>query len=1196
MENQPDIVGKKEKSKNNNKINIEEIDTKNKNIKYTFSGVAPNLIDKFLVLGYDPKILEYTFLNCENELIHRELKTRFKYYEFEERPYIVNEICNDYTKDLLDNDLVLELIFPNLPEMFFLDKQYINTRRWPDEELLITNYSIIFSINPQDNSGSKKSYNGLGFIFFAPHEHKTNDKLDGVFYVPTTYVILSEYPYFYHFNEICKNIYIQMKKESDEIPIDILIYNIVKYLHSPINKSINLTFAAPMAVPLNGKYNDLNKVLYPLVDSKAKDDNRMPSMFFNQMSGYPFMDLNFSFIFNLIPPEIIVEVFIFSFLENDIIFYSSRPEILNMVMFIFSNINYPFNDSIYYWHVLSVSQDSFMNGTSTFVGKTCSTITGILSQYKPEVLTTKKIKEHFVLDIDEKNFFFLYQEETEEVKDIMTLYQYIKSCATEFDEFSGEGVKIEKEAKIKNYFNDGIQLYECIKNLMEELQRRAKKVTATNYNEKIIKPSFLNLYENESEYECLKANMRLQKAFFSFITQIIQNFVRILSIGDEDKEFNTLSDNRLPSIVINIRKDELNEEEEKKRKLASKAGRIFKSKFQDCSKYSSFVINFCKYHDTIDLYKIPYTFINEFIYYSHIAVKNNLSEVDVFKLIDQFYGKKKVVSLDEIIKKKEKAERKEKKEKHEKKYDKEKESNNNMIEEIEVENVYVFNFINFINYYKKNLSAYINREQEDDKDIFVKVKSNSKFGKKYKRNGFYLSNKILSTYIAYVNNNSKEIRKLFKLTRCERYIENPSNRINSISEKSSLENFDEKNISSSAPFLSSKSATLKINALLNNNDVNQIFVNEFDDDILYDKTMNKTEKDLKIFGSYEFMEITDVIERHLILERCFSSYGLIKFSLLNVLAITRGLDGQNIRNPEVIKIMCDFCEKTKSLVRKYMNIFLAIFQALKVKDILPDKKQGDDCLSIIASHFKRTNMIPTEETTKTLNEIRNSTSTPEDFSTETTDVEYKNYIKSFIDTKGKFFEIHKESFLGGKNTRKKFDEVMKTIEAIFTGNYFASKVSINAISFDYKELDKLYIDAGIKDKEQKIKDKFLPKTPLSLYSSTNRLLREYLNNNFSNEKNIYNELLVDILSLLYYFKIPVIGEKWIDHYKVEEVRSSIIKSPRKDKNPKKIKEVSKISLERPDIGEINDIIKEIIAILIDLFEVIKNNKKKNIPI
>ena len=30
-----------------------------------------------------------------------------------------------------------------------------------DEDLLASAYSIIFSINPQDNSGSKKSYNGV---------------------------------------------------------------------------------------------------------------------------------------------------------------------------------------------------------------------------------------------------------------------------------------------------------------------------------------------------------------------------------------------------------------------------------------------------------------------------------------------------------------------------------------------------------------------------------------------------------------------------------------------------------------------------------------------------------------------------------------------------------------------------------------------------------------------------------------------------------------------------------------------------------------------------------------------------------------------------------------------------------------------------------------------------------------------------
>ena len=61
------------------------------------------------------------------------------------------------------------------------------------------------------------------------------------------------------------------------------------------------------------------------------------------------------------------------------------------------------------------------------------------------------------------------------------------------------------------------------------------------------------------------------------------------------------------------------------------------------------------------------------------------------------------------------------------------------------------------------------------------------------------------------------------------------------------------------------------------------------------KLKEKAERDLKLFGTYEFMEITDVIERHFILERCFSSYGLIKFSLLNVLAVTRELKGLKIK-------------------------------------------------------------------------------------------------------------------------------------------------------------------------------------------------------------------------------------------------------------------------------------------------------------
>ena len=1137
------------KTPNHQDANI-DIDAETK-VKYPFSGVAPNLIDKFLVLGYDQKVIDFTFKNLKSDEDRSELKARFDFFEFEERPSIINEICNDYSKDLLENDLILELIFPKIPDMYFLDKQYMNSKKEVDEELLISNYSIIFSINPQDNSGSKKSYNGLGYVFYISAEHKTDDKIDGTLFVPAAYVILSEYPYFYHFKEICKHVLRQMKLEHDGIPVEILLYNIVKYLQSPINRSINLTFVAPLGLPFKDKGNNLSDILYPLY-SLSQDDNRIPSMFFHQLSGYPFLDINLSFLFNLIPPEIIVEVFIFSFLEHDIIFYSSRPEILNMVIYIFSNLNYPFNDSIYYWHVLSVSIDNFMHGTSTFVGKTCSTLTGILSEYNPDILTTSKIREHFVLDIDNKNFFFLYQEETDDVKDTISLYTYIKNCAQDADETNNEPIRIDKETKLKNYFNDGMQLYEVIKNLMDELNRRSKKVTSTNYNEKNVKPSFLTFYEDESEMECAESNLRLQKAFFTFIAQIIQKFVGIFFIEGEKKKEDDFNLN--PNMGLKL--EEINEEEETKRKLAPKAGRIFKKKFTDSSKYSSFVINFCKFHDTIDLYKIPYTFINEFIYYSHVAEKNNLSEIDVFRLIDQFYGKRKMVSFNEIIKSSDESDKKkDKKKEKEKTEKKDKESEkDSIVEEVDIRNIYAFNFINYVEFYKEHLRGLINREQEDDKKIFVK--QNTKTYKTYKRNGFFLSNKLLNIYANISNNNYENFLKLFKLIKCEKKIEESH-----INKKNSIE--------------------IKSGSEINEDDINVNF-----GEIIMNKNLNKAEKDLKIFGTYEFVDITDVIERYFILERCFTSYALIKFSLLNILAITRGFENQRISNPRVMETICNFCNMTKSLARKYMNIFLNIFQELNFNNILKNKKEFKKCLSIIKNYFDESTILPTEETTKAIKNFnekqKGEPGVPITEATEKDEIEDEEFNKEeeqilhqFILNNGKFFDE--------KIKKKKFEEMMKIIEAIYTGTYF-SKAGINAIT--YKELATAYSKQGVKEKE-----KFVPKTPLNLYHSSNELLKKYMNNNFRNKKESYDELLLDILSLLFYFKIPTIGEKWVEHYKTEKEKLNL--KTIKEKNEKK--KASKNLKGEEDCKEnkgLKESISTIIAILTNLVDVIQKDFKK----
>jgi len=133
-----------------------------------------------------------------------------------------------------------------------------------------------------------------------------------------------------------------MKKEDDEIPIEIIIYNTVKFAPSPINKSINLFFGNQFGVKQNDINNNIENLLLNINLKSQNDRISLPSILFTQLTGYILININMSFIFNLIPPETIIEVFIFSFLEQDIIFYSSRPDILNCIMYLFACFNYPF--------------------------------------------------------------------------------------------------------------------------------------------------------------------------------------------------------------------------------------------------------------------------------------------------------------------------------------------------------------------------------------------------------------------------------------------------------------------------------------------------------------------------------------------------------------------------------------------------------------------------------------------------------------------------------------------------------------------------------------------------------------------------------------------------------------------------------------------------------------------------------------
>ena len=713
---------------------VDEKKTKNmldgkKITKFPFNGRCVNLIDKFLLLGYEQNFIEkYLPKKIEEgikEVRHKNIakNTLYEYKGLNERPIVLNEITYDYKKELLDNDLISELIFPEEPTIIFI----LRDKNSSNENIEPQGYKVIFSLGPQDNVNSKKSYNSLGYVFFRHIESKTVNDIKYFIFIPFVICFISEYPYFSSFARMSEEIKKKMFFEHSSVPIEILLYNTVKFTPSPIEHSVRLLFGGMLNEGISSENKKITKEIL--------NEQKVPEIFFKQLSGYPIFDINLSVLFNLLPTEIIVEVFIFTFLENDILFYSQNIELLNTIMFIFSNLNYPLNDTIYFWHILSVSINNFLSGNSTFVGKTCSTIIGINTSYSPDYITTQRIKEHFVLDIDGKNFFYVYSEDTEEVRKTMKLHDNIK-----------------KAIRSKNDLNhSNFDLVKNLSILFSDLDAISKKVTAINYNIEQQFPGFFKI--ESSEYEIVQQkNKKIQQIFYSFIINVLKNFCKnAISIAgrneSNEREPSTISTDSFAggekkNFIITIKESADEESNELKT--------IFESKFKDSSKYGTYMINFLLYHDSIDLYKIPLNFTDEFIYW-WINSKGNLQDFNYFELIDSFYID------DEVNKKNLNNELNNMYNDNTPKGKKDNELNNDGKKNDDI----IVSFETFLNEYEKLFRKNINREQSDSKIFSRKAKTPRKLIK-YGRKYLQLDDELLMKYIYMLNNYEKEKTEYIK--------------------------------------------------------------------------------------------------------------------------------------------------------------------------------------------------------------------------------------------------------------------------------------------------------------------------------------------------------------------------------------------------------------------------------------------------
>ena len=765
--------------------------------RYPFNGRSNYLIDKFYIIGYNiPTLLKLLFEENNDNLskyilIEKKQNDEDKgksslnvqAFTLQEEPILLNEFSSDFNKESFDFNMFKDMIIPNKILLYYSEEelssfQKENSLEFENENDEFSQYeendyfdndllkerAVVISSNPVIGTTSKKSINGLGYIFYKQlKKRKILSKKVITFYIPIIFSIISEFPFYSSFEKLCKQIKQLYSYQKKEVPIEIMLSNIINFTQSPIsgnvtisirpfsflNKSlsnnINLSssnekktkkfinaikevineddetkefsennvgrkrtnddiinnFSHNSNINIRGNINknflkknsqfinesenraghspitprkDNDKIItqrrkrktYTQQNinsfiekakkkqknkkNKLKNDNDnylteelFPKIKFEILRGYPLIQYNLAkvLLYKLTPSDII-DIFFYTFLEKDIIFFSKNLLYLSLTINSYLNLNFPLNDGTYYFNNASVSFDNYINNNSTFVGSTYTTIIGINDQYNSKYQNSStKIKEHLVVDLDKGEVRKVEDKKNKKGSKMNTeFFNFIKkTCKKELKNDKKETI-ISKEVYI---------LYKKL-NEINSLLNNNENENDKNEQYKLFKNGdFLDYDDGKNNY-IKKTNLEIQNSFYRLINNLCLYFYQNLSIKTEDddlkkrKEIKRRDGKKIDKTEMNVifRDDYKNEGESD----YIKEELFFLDELRETTKFQSFVYSFVQSYSPIDLYKIPLTFTEEFL--SIISRKRSIldNNVDFFQIIDQLYGSQTFQNVD----------------------------------------------------------------------------------------------------------------------------------------------------------------------------------------------------------------------------------------------------------------------------------------------------------------------------------------------------------------------------------------------------------------------------------------------------------------------------------------------------------------------------------------------------------------------
>ena len=728
---------------------------------YPFNGRSSYLIDKFYIIGFNTPTLNKILLNKDfiKKLINDkpkikitdEDKNTLQTFHIEEEPILLNEFASDYSKNCLSFEMTKEMIIPNKINLFYIEEdesnfkpnndddfeQYEDTTIYKDENMP-ESYNVIFSSNPQVENNTKKSINGFAYIFYSKYIKKMKyHKKSYTFYIPSIFCIISEYPYFNSFYELCLQIKSLFNYKKIEVPIEIMLYNIINSTVSPIKGDVVLSIepfslgimdedsdiTKKYSFKLSGRINEVDEedseenssgiltnkerltkkksedmtsfdnsklnAVKPLkkfmkkrtqnynsntelttkinnIEKANSPDNyrydrhrksrktfvqkpkKINEYFGNEnkifkkikfgfLPGYPLIQYNLAkVLLNTISPSDVITIFLYTFLEKDVLIFSKNLEYLSFTINTYLNLNYPLNDEKYYFLNASVSFDNYFNNNSRFVGSTFTTILGINDQYQAKYINgCSKLKDHLAVDLDKGEIYKVDDKnDNENSKKNKELFNWIKKlCKKDINSGKNQHI-LSSEVSL---------LYKKLCDIKNMLNNSEKEYDETNKHYLNFKNGRFIEYDDSNDNYIKKINLDIQNSFYRFTNNLCLYFYKNLSLKTEGDDKNTFDKGKAKTNALKntdgyINVIYRNNDEEENEYVDEE--KYFLNELRDTMKYESFVYSFVQSYSPIDLYKIPLTFAEEFM--SIISRKNSILEknINFLSIIDKLYQTK----------------------------------------------------------------------------------------------------------------------------------------------------------------------------------------------------------------------------------------------------------------------------------------------------------------------------------------------------------------------------------------------------------------------------------------------------------------------------------------------------------------------------------------------------------------------------